>query len=212
GVDNRWQSFRFLWRNGCAEPNPADCEREFTIGDLERLERPIAGTFDAVVEGETLQVGGHGLNFQYGLIGLGIAESWLLPTLLSEMGPLRLEEALALVLPCGDINQALNGNPNSGFCENVLVTALSAFLVDQLGSLDFSPEQFSIEGYATARDSDGDLNIDQLIDGVWLGEIELGEDRLLSFSGCFNACRDAECAAPYDDCTIPPLAPRLPEE
>ncbi|MEE2644224.1 MAG: hypothetical protein VYD19_04770, partial [Myxococcota bacterium] len=85
GVDNRWQSFRFLWRNGCAEPNPADCEREFTIGDLERLERPIAGTFNAVVEGETLEIGGHGLNFQYGLIGLGIAESWLLPTLLSEM-------------------------------------------------------------------------------------------------------------------------------
>ena len=210
GTDNRWQRFRFLWRNGCLEPNPADCEREFTIGDLDQLERPIAGTFDSTVEGETLQIGGHGLNFRYGLIALGIAATWLFPALLSSNVPLSLADSLAMVLPCGDINSAL-GNPNSGFCENVLVTALSAFLVDQLGTLNFDPEQFFIEGYATARDSNGDLAIDQLVDGVWRGTIEIGEDQVLNFNGCFNACRGELCEPPYDTCVIAPFIPE-PEE
>jgi hypothetical protein len=97
-----------------------------------------------------------------------------------------------------------------GFCQSVIVNALSAVIIDQLSNLDFSPEQFRITGSALLVDSDADLRIDQLTNGVWLGRIET-DDVTLSFNGCFTGCRDAECPAPDNECVIPLFVPEMDE-
>jgi hypothetical protein len=204
-VNNSWQRFRFDWRNGC--PMPGSCTREFTIGNLDRDARPITGAFDAQVDGETLNIFEHGMTFRYGLIVLGLAEQWLLPAILNRpLGQaVTLRELLsnAFANGCQQIDNAI-GQP--GFCNNVLVTALSALLEDQLTRLEFSPEQFRMEGHATLVDTNIDLLIDQLQDGVWLGHITT-PDINFEFNGCFNACRDQECGAPLNECVIPEFMP-----
>ena len=197
---NRWQSFRFVWRDGC--PMGDDCTREFTIGDLDRFARPIEGRFEAQVAGPEMTIFEHGMTFRYGLIALGLIETWLIPAVLgTQVGvPVTLNELLADVFEqtCIDVDQALS---NPGFCENVLINAVSAVIVDQLGRLDFEPDQFRLQGRATLVDENIDLRIDQIIDGQWVGQIDTG-DFQLEFNGCFVGCRDMECAEPLDSCEI----------
>ncbi len=205
GGDNRWQRFRFQWRDGCMAQN---CDREFTIGNLDNDNRPIAGLFDAeVVNTQTLEIADHGLNFRFGLIALGIAEQWILPSVVGRQGPVSLRELLGDLMSdtCRDVDQLVN---QMGFCQNVIVNALSAVIIDQLSNLDFSPEQFRINGSATLVDSNTDLRIDTLQDGVWYGSIDTG-DVLLRFNGCFTGCRDAECPAPENECEIPMFIPEM---
>ena len=201
--DNRWQRFRFQWRDGCVAQN---CDREFTIGNLDNDNRPIAGLFDAeVINSQTLDIYDHGLNFRFGLIALGIAEQWVLPSVVGRPGPVSLRDLLSDLMAdtCIDVDQLVS---NPGFCQNVIVNALSAVIIDQLSSLNFSPEEFRINGSATLVDSDTDLRIDQLQDGVWYGSIETS-DITLRFNGCFTGCRDAECPAPDNECMIPIYIP-----
>lgn len=205
--DNRWQRFRFDWRNGCMVP---DCSREFTIGNLDNDSRPVFGQFDAqVVENSTLEIGEHGLSFRFGVIALGIAEQWIFPAVVGRQGqgPTPISELLGDLMSdiCIDIDDFAN---NPGFCQNVIVAALSALIIDQLGGFDFSPDEFRLTGSATLVDGDNDLRIDQLANGVWYGTITT--DNLdLSFNGCFTGCRDAECPAPDNECMIPLFMPEM---
>lgn len=205
--DNRWQRFRFQWRDGCMAQN---CDREFTIGNLDNDNRPIAGLFDAeVIDAQTLDIYDHGLNFRFGLIALGIAEQWVLPSVVGRQGPVSLRDLLSdlMATTCVDIDNYIS---NPGFCQNVIVNALSAVIIDQLSNLNFSPEQFRINGSATLVDNDTDLRIDQLKDGVWYGSIDTG-NVMLRFNGCFTGCRDAECVAPENECDIPMYIPEMNE-
>jgi hypothetical protein len=204
-VNNSWQRFRFEWRDGC--PMPGSCTRDFTIGNLDRDARPITGAFDAQVDGVTLNIFEHGMTFRYGLIVLGLAEQWLIPAVLNTpLGQVVTIRDLLSNAFAGGCMQIDNAIGQQGFCDSVLVTALSALLEDQLTRLEFSPDQFRMEGYATLVDTNIDLLIDQLKDGVWLGHITTA-DINFEFNGCFNACRDAECPAPLDQCVIPMVTP-----
>jgi hypothetical protein len=203
--DNRWQRFRFNWRDGCMVQN---CERTFTIGNLDTDNRPIAGIFESqVVEGSTLEIAEHGLNFRFGLIALGIAEQWIIPAVVGQQGPVALSALLGDLMSdvCLDVDQFVN---NPGFCQNVIVNALSAIIIDQLGGFNFDPDEFRISGSATLVDSDTDLRIDQLQNGVWHGTINTDELNL-SFNGCFTGCREAECPAPENECVIPAFVPEM---
>jgi hypothetical protein len=197
GSDNRWQKFRFNWRNGC--PNPGMCQREFTIGDLDVERRPIAGVFDAEVVGQDVHIRPHSLNIKYGVILLGIAEQWIIPAIVGQPGPITLQDLLTQLLPCHDINDFF-GDPNSGLCEDVLVAALSEAITDQISRLDIDVNQFVLEGHVKALDTDGDLTIDTLADGDWDGLVNFSDSAMVPFDGCFNGCRDMECPM---ECTVP---------
>jgi hypothetical protein len=201
GNDNRWQKFRFTWRNGCPMNDPAMCTREFTIGDLDVDRRPIAGVFNGRLEGLDLNIESHGLNVKYGVILLGIAETWVIPAILGQPVGQRigLDEVLATLLPCQQINDFF-GDPNSGLCEDVLVAALTEILIEQLVELDVDVDQFQLRGTVQPLDTDGDLSIDTLSGGIWNGSIDFGGDMPIPFDGCFNGCRDQECA---EECSLP---------
>ncbi|MEZ4474141.1 MAG: hypothetical protein R3F60_25810 [bacterium] len=206
GTDNRWQQFRFQWRNGC--PMGENCQRQFAIGNLDQERRPIAGVFESYLESREdpdtgrsdlyLVIEPHSLNFRYGIIILGLAEAWIIPAIVGQPGPMTLEDLLGTLLPCDQINDFF-GDPMSGLCEDILVAALSEILYDQIRRLDFAPEAFQLRGTAIPVDEDGNLEIDRLQSGKWIGSLRIG-DQELSFNGCFEGCRgDEECPPPECD-------------
>jgi hypothetical protein len=195
--DNRWLRFRFNWRDDCMAN---ECEREFTIGNIDTLARPIAGIFDATIEEQQLKISEHGMTFRYGLIILGLAETWVIPAVLNQPGPVSLNDLISELMEgiCPEIDM-LSGQ--MGFCDSVIVTALSAVIVDQLGRLEFDPDQFRLRGYATMVDDNQDLRVDRMVDGVWCGSVDLGSSQV-GFNGCFVGCRDAECEGEANECLI----------
>lgn len=183
GNDHRWSAFRFTWQGE---------SRDVTLGpaDAGGRNRTIAGRFDAEIDGTQVRILSHSLEFRYGLILLGIAEEWLIPAALGEQGRVSLEEAFASMLDgvCESIDDFIFGNPQDGFCEDVLVGALTELLTDQIGSLVFDGDAFTLMGVADLYDTDGDLRVDELRAGVWTGVISN-----LPMRGCFEACHGAGC-------------------
>lgn len=209
-ADNRWQKFQFVWRNGCMDPNPANCIRQFDIGPAGEA-RPIAGLFDATVcdlsqpAGERpaecpmslnvtqILIPEHSFNVHYGTILLAVAEQWIIPAVLGATsgnpveGPVSMDELLGQLLPCEAINNSIGAG--STFCEDVLVTALADVIVQQLSRLDLEVNQFTLRGSVEPGDTNADLNIDRLDHGVWTGQIAFTANTTIPFRGCFSGCR-----------------------
>ena len=202
-TDNRWNRFQFEWRSGCPEPNPADCVRSFAIGPEENS-RPINGQFTARVVGTQLQIPAHSFTIEYGTILLAVAQDWIIPAILGEQGPVDLAEVLERLLPCEAINRNIGGG--STFCESVLVAALSDLIRNQISELDVNVDQFQLSGTCDPKDTDGDLNIDLLDNGVWTGSIAFTDQATVPFRGCFKGCKErigAECQDDLSVCEIP---------
>ncbi len=219
GNDNRWQRFRFTWRLNC--PMGDDCTRVFPLSDLRLNDRPIFGTFNAELDGPNMIIEPHGITFRYGLIILGIITNWVVPAFVDldcdpdpmdrDANGCGLEAMIGAIVPCDAINDFLTGDPNDGLCERVLVASIAEILVDQLTRLEFSADQFMIDGEVEPIDEDGDLTIDKLSMGVWNGVIDAG-DLQLEFRGCFEACRpvQGEDCVP-EECVVPQIEEQ-PEE
>ena len=189
--------------------DPRDCIRQFPIGP-DGEERPIAGLFEAAVcdlsaaaearpatcpaslEITQLIIPSHSFNAHYGTILLAVAEQWIIPAVLGATsgnpvdGPVALDELLGQLLPCETINNAIGAG--SSFCENVLVAAISDLVVDQLSRLDINIAPFTVSGTVNPKDTNADLNIDRLDDGVWTGVIDFGGN-MVPFRGCFSGCK-----------------------
>jgi hypothetical protein len=199
---NRWLKFRFYWRNGC--PPNTDCVREFTIGNLNSLRDPIEGVFDATVTANHVSMSAHGLVFKYGLIALGLAETWIFPAILGRPGPISLSEVLngALLNACQQAVSPIFGQQGAMNSCSTLLNALAVLVEAQLSSLDFAPENFVVQGEADSKDENFDLLIDQLINGIWNLTITINNTPIESM-GCFVACRDGECPSNLGECEIP---------
>ncbi|MEZ4432735.1 MAG: hypothetical protein R3F65_10000 [bacterium] len=194
--ESRWQKFRFRWRNGCPPGSP--CIQEFTIGELHNdgganRPRPIFGNFDARLEGPRLQIPPHTYTVRYATILLALAETWVIPAILGEPGPVTLDEVLADILPCDDIDEVIG----DGNCQLILVEGIAEVIYEQISRLEFASDDFTLAGSVEPVDDDGDLVIDRLIDGTWNGII--GNE--LHFPGCFTGCRGLDCEPP--PCIIP---------
>ena len=205
GNDNRWNRIRFGWDVDC--PMPGMCQREVTFNQLGRHSRSVAGTFDAQEqEDNTVAILEHNFAIAYGNIILGLLEAWIIPLTYGDSSgnPILLEDFLRINLmgPCDSINMSIEWlDDESEICINTLAVALSTLIRDQVGQLNFSEEALVMSGSFVPRDTDGDLSIDKLDNGVWRGVI----DGNLEFSGCFTACRGGECDGPL--CQIAPTTP-----
>lgn len=194
--ESRWQKFRFRWRNGCPPGSP--CVQEFTIGELHHEDngarpRPIFGNFDAQLVGPRLQIPTHTYTVRYATILLALAETWVIPAILGQPGPIGIDEVLAEILPCEDIDEVIG----MGNCQAILVEGIAEVIYEQIGRLEFAADAFTIGGSVEPVDDDGDLVIDRLLDGQWTGMI--GND--LNFPGCFTGCRGLDCEP--EPCIIP---------
>lgn len=201
GNDHRWQAFKFVWRNNCPFNTLEECTRTFGNQELGLDRRAIAGVFDAELEGAEMHIMPHSMTLKYGLIILGLAESWIIPSILNSQGPVTIADLLNTLIPCEDVNDALSGNPQSGLCEEVFVEALSELLVEQISRLEFDLDQFNLEGWVTPADSNGSLAIDSLPQGTWSGTVSIGGNDLVfdgSFRGCLRPGPDQECELPAE--------------
>lgn len=199
GNDHRWQAFKFVWRNNCPFNTLEECTRTFGNQELGLDRRAIAGVFDAELEGAQMHIMPHSMTLKYGVIILGLAETWIIPSILNTQGPVTIEDLLNTLIPCEDVNDALSGNPQSGLCEDVFVQALSELLVDQISRLEFDLDQFNLEGWVTPGDTTGDLSIDSLPDGEWTGTVTIGGDDFTfdgTFRGCVRSGADQPCDLP----------------
>ncbi|MFN3199878.1 MAG: carboxypeptidase-like regulatory domain-containing protein [Bradymonadia bacterium] len=199
GNDHRWQAFQFVWRNNCPFNTLEECTRTFGNQELGLDRRAIAGVFDAELNGAEMHIMPHSMTLKYGVIILGLAETWIIPAILNSQGPITLEDLFNTLIPCEDVNDALSGNPQSGLCEEVFVQALSELLVDQISRLEFDLDQFNLEGWVTPADTTGSLSIDSMPDGEWSGTVTIGGNDLVfegSFRGCLRGGPDQPCDLP----------------
>lgn len=197
GNESRFNGLRFAWRQGCMFPDRARCTRDFSLIDDAGLPaRSIVSQFDAQVLAEDrLALGPHTLRMHFGRIAIGILESWLLPEVLGRPGPVTITELVGELLPCAEINDAITGNPNSGFCEAALATPLAQLVYDALEGLGFGLDVLTFEGEVTVTDENPDLQVDHLVDGVW--NVGFGEtEDLTPNAGTFSGCRAGECEPP----------------
>lgn len=200
--ESRFTGLRFAWRNGCMFPDRARCTRDFSLIDDAGLPlRSIVAPFDAqVLEEDQLAIGPHTLRMHFGRIAIGILESWLLPEVLGRPGPVTITELVGELLPCAEINEAITGNPNSGFCEGALAAPLADLIYDALEGLGFGLDVLTFEGNVRVADDNPDLSVDHLYDGIW--NVGFGETAdLTPNAGTFSGCRSGECE---------PAAPEMP--
>jgi hypothetical protein len=180
--DNRWQRMRFNWEQQ---------EREVTFGQLGTHSRNVAGVFDAQLEANgRVTILEHPFSVGYGSIILGLLESWIIPLVLnpqsggSEYG---LEQLLGDFIPCDDIEEAIGLDPGSELCDDILVSALSALLRDQVSRLNFEGDALKMTGEFLPTTLEGTLNVNLLTEGKWHGVI----NNDIEFDGCFVGCRTA---------------------
>lgn len=207
---NRWSRFSFVWRRGC---QGGDCERSFPISAISAADQQvIEGLFVGRVDGDDLILEAHGMRFRYGLLILAVAEQWIFPQILQTQGPISFEDFLGTLLagPCQAVDDFVN---SPGLCQDILVASLSDLLIDQVARLQFEPNQFQLQGTSFYADTDGDLRVDRLNGGTWVGTVEISDSLTLDFLGCYEGCRDParleEGQQPCvpADCVVPDMAP-----
>ena len=194
--ETRWEKLRLTWRG---------MQRDFTLGDLTESApdndgrvRVISALFDGYLNGATMEIADHNLEFNMGLILLGIAEYWVLPEIVNLNAPVGIDEVLANLLPCTRIDDLVR---SPGFCRNDLSPALAEVIRSEISQFRLSADGIDFNGTTVPVDEDGDLAIDLLTNGVWEGEFSDSN----RFFGCFNACKclDALCSCQPSDCTVP---------
>jgi hypothetical protein len=194
--ETRWEKLRLTWRG---------MQRDFVIGDLTSVQadpdgrqRIISAFFDGYLNGSTMEIADHNMDIKLGIILLGIAEYWVLPEIVGLAPPVSIGDVLEELLPCDRIDATVN---IMGFCRDDIAPALASIIRDQIGNLQVSSNGLTLSGTTIPVDTDGDLSIDNLTNGVWEGAFT----ETNRFYGCFNACKcvDATCSCQPSDCTVP---------
>ncbi|MGB0646014.1 MAG: hypothetical protein ACPGQS_02505 [Bradymonadia bacterium] len=194
--ETRWEKLRLTWRGQ---------QRDFVIGDLTSVvadpdgrQRIISAFFDGYLNGRTMEIAEHNMDIKLGIILLGIAEYWVLPEIVGLAPPVSVEEVLQELLPCDAIDNTVN---IMGFCRDDIAPAIATIIRDQIGNLQVSADGLTLSGTTIPEDVDGDLSIDNLTSGVWIGSFT----ETNRFFGCFNGCKciDATCSCQPSDCTVP---------
>ena len=187
--DNRWQKIRFDWQGS---------RQELTLGQLgdRNAMRPIAGVFDAQVEGDHVNILEHSFEIRYGDILLGLLENWILPSYYGSTDPITLQDFLRDTEVCARINEGVGLSPDSTICDTLIINALTRVLEAQISNLNFSASDLMMTGSFEPGDLNGDQTVDQLKNGQWSGNWR----NQFVFKGCFSACLNQECAE--SDCQI----------
>ncbi len=193
GNESRWNAFRFAWRLGCPFDLPEQCQRDFDLEAAGIGRRTLVGVFDAELgDGDLLHIEPHTFGVHFGRLAVALLETWILPAILGEDGPITLHEYLGRLIPCADINAALPpGDPNSGVCEATIVDPLADELLRQVEGLG-GFEAFTFEGTVTVAEAVPDLSVDRLLDGRWDGTFG-DDDALVPDVGTFEGCRVGQC-------------------
>ena len=202
--DLEWQGIVLWWHYGCPKEDEPDYDPDCgkfevsmsTLG-IEGIFPPdiIAGKFQAEIhQFDMFDVYQHVIKLNYGKLIVFVLEKVLLKAI---TGYDNMEEALYSFVNCAGI---------ASFFSNVVLDAVGLteekleqgchgaidFLVGPvmtlIGNLSLS-SQLSLSGSALLVDVDQNLIVDDIVDGVWAGNIQINGEQGAEFSGTWDAHR-----------------------
>lgn len=151
---------------------------EYAAADLD-LGTIVAENVPVALEGELkVTIGDHTLPVSYGRMILFALNNVIIP----QIDPFAssLEELLRNFVDCAAVGQTMYdyvGIGTPGLYESACLTGiagLSAFVTDQILSLDDTATSLVIHGDAKPRDGNGDRKVEKLENGLWEGKMTFG--------------------------------------
>ena len=197
-----WTGIVLYWHLGCEldEAHPEydpDCGKfTFSIQDFTNTQFPmdiVEGKFTGSIQDfDKFDIDNHTIKINYGKLILFVLNEMLLPTLTGENN---LTDAILSFVNCASIASAFsNGVLDSigvdegdleGFCVDA-ITFLTVPVEALLGNLALD-SQLRLQGHATLLDADNDLLVDEIIDGVYVGHVEVDGQEGPEFDGTWEA-------------------------
>jgi len=187
GVDN-WIGLSMYWRLGCDETSPPDCGRIPIILDSTDLGL-LRGEWSGRVLGyNRLDIDRHPIDFEYGRLILYVLENLVLPAITGRPAPVTLEGLMAAIINCDGIGAFVGGGPGrcrcalgacicaddvTGFCETFISFTFGGLFRTFVNALSFDAV-LEIRGSATLRNTDANLDVDELRNGRYVGTINIG--------------------------------------
>ena len=199
-----WTGIALYWHLGC-ELDPEhpgydpDCGKfSFGLSDFTNTQFPmdiIEGKFTASIQDfDQFDIDNHTIKINYGKLILFVLNEMVLPALTGEDN---LTDAVLSFINCGSIAAAFsNGvldaigveeDDIEGFCVDA-ITFLTLPVEAVLGNLALD-SQLRLTGHGTLIDLDNDLKVDQIIDGTYLGHIEVDGQEGPEFDGFWEAAK-----------------------
>lgn len=197
------------WKWGCDANDPPDCgEYHFGLEQLNNSDFPldlVSGEWNGCLVGfDQLHIGPHPLKLNYGKLILFVLNDIMIPMV---TGYDDLEDMLYSVVDCQSLASSISSGILDGIgiteqdllnaCNSVLSTIMGP-VMQSVASLNL-PSQLFLEGTATFLDDDDNLTVDRIVDGVWTGEVTMGNagdpnnpvENVGSVEGDFTATRTA---------------------
>lgn len=204
GAQN-WVGLAFYWRLGCEANAPDDCGRyAFTmnqIADGANGINLVFGQFDGRVHSYNQGIiNSHNMDLQYGRLILFVLNYIILPRFAD--GANSLSEGLLNLANCPEFADRLTGGRShlrlgginvvsrdrvEGWCTSAMSIVGSAASII-LEGLEVDT-RMDIQGELTFVESNDDLLVDRIVEGVWRGSIRTAEEAAPPFQGDFEGER-----------------------
>jgi hypothetical protein len=129
------------------------------------------------VNGTALVIGEHALSITYGEILLGFVNTVVIPQLVP--GASSFADVLGQLIDCTQLGNSignavgLGGGIVAGAC-TLGLQAGAGYLEDQVRSLAFDQDGFTLAGTAVITDADGDRLDDTIAQGLWTAQVSYG--------------------------------------
>ncbi len=190
GTDD-WLGLAFYWRWNCADDAPEDCGRIEVAIDPDSSLGIVLGEWQGrVVAYNNLQIGTHTVNLRYGELILYILNEVILPVL-TDGNASSMMEAILYWIDCQGLAESITGSDGeicapldvvcveaddiASVCDSVIRTVFG-FAEILLRNLEID-SVLELAGEATLVERDGDLLVDEIVDGVFNGFVNIQDSR-----------------------------------
>lgn len=198
-----WDGIVLYWTYGCPKADDDDYDPEcgkysFSIEAFTNTAFPmdiVEGKFTGIIQDfDQFDIDNHVIKINYGKLVIFVLNELLLPALSGENN---LTDAMISFINCAGIAEsfsngvldAIGANEQNieGFCEDaitLIVTPVEIILANL--ALD---SQLRLQGHATLVDETQNLIVDHILDGVYLGHVEVDGQEGPEFDGVWEAHR-----------------------
>lgn len=187
GVDH-WIGISLYWRLDCEPEDPPDCGRLPIVLDSVDLGL-LRGEWTGRVLGyNRLDIDRHPVDFEYGRLILYVLEHLVLPAITGDPAPVTLEDLMAAIINCDAIGDFVGGGDGDcrcalgacicdddveGFCRSFISFTFGGLFRSFVDALSFDAV-LEIRGSVDLINTDDNLDVDELRDGQYVGNINIG--------------------------------------